>query len=51
MVQHGFLMGKHAAELLINRIEHTGPEDFQKEVISTNLKIRKSTVNSREPYL
>lgn len=43
VVQHGFLMGQHAAELLINRIEHTAPEEFQKEVISTNLKIRKST--------
>jgi LacI family transcriptional regulator len=46
VVQHGFLMGQHAAELLINRIEHTGPEDFQKEVISTNLKIRKSTLRN-----
>ena len=45
-MQHGFLMGQHAAELLINRIEHTGPEDFQKEVISTNLKIRKSTLRN-----
>ncbi len=42
--QHGFLMGKQAAELLINRIEHTAPLAFQKEVISTNLKIRKSTL-------
>lgn len=42
--QHGFLMGKQAAELLINRIEHTAPLTFQKEVISTNLKIRKSTL-------
>jgi LacI family transcriptional regulator len=46
VVQHGFLMGQHAAELLINRIEHTAPEAFQKEVISTNLKVRKSTINS-----
>jgi LacI family transcriptional regulator len=41
--QHGYLMGEQAAELLINRIENTAPEDFLKEVISTNLKIRKST--------
>ena len=41
--QHGFLMGKQAAELLINRIENNAPLVFQKEVISTNLKIRKST--------
>ena len=43
--QHGYLMGQHAAELLINRIEHSTPKEFQKEVISTNLKIRKSTLN------
>ncbi len=43
VVQHGYLMGKQAAELLINRIENTAPKEFQKEVISTNLKIRKST--------
>jgi LacI family transcriptional regulator len=36
-------MGQHSAELLINRIEHKAPEVFQKEVISPNLKIRKST--------
>ena len=46
VVQHGFLMGQHAAELLINRIEHTAPEEFQKEVISTNLKVRKSTIKN-----
>lgn len=44
--QHGFLMGKQAAELLINRIENTAPNKFQKVVISTNLKIRKSTLDS-----
>jgi len=41
--QHGYLMGQQAAELLINRIEHTAPSDFQKEVISPGLKIREST--------
>lgn len=41
--QHGYLMGEQAAELLINRIEQTAPKEFKKEVISTNLKIRKST--------
>jgi len=44
IVQHGFLMGQQAAELLINRIENTGPKDFQKEVISPDLKIRESTL-------
>ena len=43
VVQHGYLMGQQAAELLIDRIEHTAPSDFQKEVISAGLKIRKST--------
>jgi LacI family transcriptional regulator len=43
VVQHGYLMGRQAAELLIDRIDHTAPEAFQKEVISPNLKIRKST--------
>lgn len=46
VVQHGYLMGKQAAELLINRIEHSAPSEFQKTVISTNLKIRKSTLDS-----
>lgn len=41
--QHGYLMGQQAAELLINRIEHSAPSDFQKEVISPDLKVRKST--------
>ena len=44
--QHGFLMGKQVAELLINRIENTAPGEFQKIVISPNLKIRKSTLDS-----
>jgi len=43
--QHGNLMGRQAAELLIRRIEHTAPIGYQKEVISPNLKIRKSTVS------
>ena len=43
--QHGFLMGKQVAELLINRIESTAPSEFQKIVISPNLKIRKSTLD------
>jgi LacI family transcriptional regulator len=43
--QHGDLMGRQAAELLINRIENTAPKEFQKEVISPNLKIRKSTLS------
>jgi len=44
--QHGYLMGKQAAALLINRIENTDSKKAKKEVISTNLKIRKSTVIS-----
>ena len=44
--QHGDLMGRQAAELLINRIESTAPNEFQKEVISPNLKIRKSTLSA-----
>ena len=43
--QHGDLMGRQAAELLINRIESTAPNEFQKEVISPNLKIRESTLS------
>lgn len=46
VVQHGYLMGKQAAELLINRIEHSGPSEFQKSVISPDLKIRKSTLDN-----
>lgn len=42
--QHGYLMGKQVAELLINRIENVSPSEFQKVVISPNLKIRKSTL-------
>ncbi len=45
VVQHGDLMGKQAAELLINRIENTAPSEYQKVVISSNLKIRKSTLS------
>lgn len=45
VMQHGYLMGAQAAELLINRIEHKGSEEFQKTVISTDLKIRKSTLD------
>lgn len=44
LVQHGFEMGKQAVELLINRIEKKDlNSEFQRKVISTNLKIRKST--------
>ncbi len=42
--QHGYEMGKQAVELLIDRINNKEPDSqFQKKVISTNLKIRKST--------
>ena len=43
IVQHGFLMGQHSAELLINRIENKAPEQIQKKVIIPDLKIRRST--------
>lgn len=43
VVQHGFTMGKKAAELLINRIESETDIAPQRIVLSTNLKIRKST--------
>ena len=46
VVQHGYLMGEQAAELLINRIEHKGSREFQKTVISPDLKIRKSTLDN-----
>jgi len=44
ILQHGYEMGKQAVELLLDRIEQkTETEEFQNKVISTNLKIRKST--------
>ncbi|MGV6846289.1 MAG: LacI family DNA-binding transcriptional regulator [Lutibacter sp.] len=43
VVQHGFEMGRQAADLLIQRIENKLVGNFKKEVISPNLKIRKST--------
>jgi len=41
--QHGFLMGQQTAELLIKRIESEGAYEYKNEVLSANLKIRKST--------
>lgn len=41
--QHGYLMGQQAAELLIKRIESESTYEYKKEVLSANLKIRKST--------
>lgn len=43
VVQHGYTMGKQAAEMLLNRIESKEEIEPQKVVLSTNLKIRKST--------
>ncbi|MCB0474083.1 MAG: LacI family DNA-binding transcriptional regulator [Flavobacteriaceae bacterium] len=44
LVQHGFEMGKQAVELLVNRIEAKNTViPIQEKVISTKLKIRKST--------
>lgn len=51
LVQHGFEIGMQAAELLINRIENKKNNDgFQKKVISTNLKLRKSTKHITKIY-
>ncbi len=41
--QHGFEMGKKAAELLISRIEKDNVEEIRKIVVPTTLIIRKST--------
>ena len=47
VVQHGFTMGKQAAEMLIDRIENENEDKlFQTKVISSNLKIRESTKTS-----
>ncbi len=43
VVQHGYTMGKQAAEMLLNRIESSVEPAPQKIVLSTNLKIREST--------
>lgn len=44
LVQHSFEMGKQAVELLINRIENKDADlNYQRKVLSTNLKTRKST--------
>ncbi len=43
VAQHGYTMGKHAVEMLINRIENKTDSAFQTEVISTNLSYREST--------
>ena len=44
VAQHGYTMGKHAAEMLINRIENKIQGEFQTEVISANIKVRESTL-------
>lgn len=44
VAQHGFTMGKQAAEMLIDRLENKNEtKTFQTKVISSNLKIREST--------
>ncbi len=44
LMQHGYEMGKQSVELLLDRIEQkTDTEELQNKVISTKLKIRKST--------
>jgi len=43
VAQHGFTMGKQAAELLINRIENKIKDNFQTQVISTTITVREST--------
>jgi len=43
VAQHGYTMGKQAAELLINRIENKIKDNFQTEIISTTITVREST--------
>jgi len=45
VAQHGFMMGEQAAELLLDRIQQKNLDEgsFQRKVISTDLRIRKST--------
>lgn len=43
VVQHGFVMGEQAAELLIDRIEGKINNQPQIKVISSNIKVRQST--------
>ena len=45
VAQHGYTMGKHAVDMLINRIENKTEGDFQTEVISANIKVRESTLS------
>lgn len=45
IVQHGFTMGRQAAELLLDRIENKNKnKEPQTKVISSNLKIRESSI-------
>lgn len=45
VVQHGFMMGELASDLLLDRIQQnkSDKDNFERKVISTNIKIRKST--------
>jgi len=47
VAQHGYMMGEHAAELLLDRIQKNDSNEvkFERKVISTDLRIRKSTQN------
>jgi len=44
VAQHGYTMGKQAAEMLINRIENKIKDNFQTEIISTTITVRESTL-------
>jgi len=45
IVQHGYTMGKQAAELLLDRIENKNNiKEAQTKVISSNLKVRESSL-------
>jgi len=48
VAQHGFMMGELAADLLLDRIQQnkSNEDNFERKVISTNLKIRNSTQKS-----
>lgn len=48
IVQHGYTMGELAGELLLNRIQLKNSQDinYERKVISTNLKVRDSSKKS-----
>jgi LacI family transcriptional regulator len=53
VAQHGFTMGEQAAQLLLNRINNKNTEDidYEKVIISTDIKKRDSTKKMQESML